>query len=108
MDFSRGKAQSENSKLSTANFMDNCPNCGADLPKKARACPECGSDEKTGWSEEAYVGGLDLPDEEFNYNEFVDREFGGGKKIIPRGMHWFWWAVAVAVVGALIFLWFRF
>ena len=49
-----------------------------------------------------------MPDEEFNYNEFVDREFGGEKKIIPQGMHWFWWTVAVAVVGALIFLWFRF
>jgi len=30
-----------------------CPNCGADVPIKAKACPECGSDEDTGWSEEA-------------------------------------------------------
>ena len=30
-----------------------CPICGADVPIKARACPECGSDEKTGWSEAA-------------------------------------------------------
>lgn len=87
---------------------DNCPNCGADLPKNAHACPDCGSDEKTGWSDEAYVGGLDLPDEEFNYNEFVGREFGGKKKIVPHGIHWFWWVVAVAVVGTLVFLWFRF
>jgi hypothetical protein len=31
----------------------SCPNCGADVPLKARACPECGSDEETGWSEAA-------------------------------------------------------
>ena len=30
-----------------------CPNCGADVPVKARACPECGSDEETGWSDAA-------------------------------------------------------
>jgi uncharacterized OB-fold protein len=31
----------------------SCPICGADVPIKARACPECGSDEQTGWSEAA-------------------------------------------------------
>lgn len=30
-----------------------CPHCKADVPIKARACPQCGSDEKTGWSEQA-------------------------------------------------------
>lgn len=30
-----------------------CPNCGADVPIKAKACPECGSDQETGWSEAA-------------------------------------------------------
>src|ERR1041384_1119375 len=33
-----------------------CPNCGAEVPRQAKACPECGSDEKTGWSEEAHAG----------------------------------------------------
>lgn len=39
----------------------NCPNCGAEVPKKAKSCPDCGSDEKTGWSEDAMYDGLDLP-----------------------------------------------
>jgi zinc-ribbon domain len=30
-----------------------CPHCGAEVPTKAKACPECGSDKHTGWSEEA-------------------------------------------------------
>lgn len=38
-----------------------CPNCGADVPLKAKACPECGSDRETGWSEEAKYVHL-LPD----------------------------------------------
>jgi hypothetical protein len=82
-----------------------CPNCGADIPRNAKACPECGSDEKTGWSEEARAGGLDLPDENFDYDEFVAREFSR-EKPIPRGIHWFWWLVAVLILIALVCAWF--
>lgn len=53
----------------------NCPNCGADVPRKARACPECGACEKTGWSEAADSDGLDLPEASFDYEDFVKREF---------------------------------
>ena len=85
-----------------------CPNCGAEVPRRAKACPECGADEKTGWSDEIEYGGLDLPDEEFNYDEFVDREFGG-KTVKPRGIGWLWWLVALILVlcflaGAFHFL----
>ncbi len=83
-----------------------CPNCGAKIPPKARACPECGADEQTGWSEEAHAGGLDLPDENFDYNDFVKREFGS-KSPVPRGIHWFWWVVALVVAAAFITFWLR-
>jgi hypothetical protein len=83
-----------------------CPNCGADVPRGAKACPECGSDEQTGWSEEAAAAGLDLPGEHFEYDEFVKEEFGGPKPI-PRGLHWFWWVIAVLVLSLLVFLWLR-
>ncbi len=39
----------------------DCPNCGAEVPIKAKSCPDCGSDEKTGWSEDIMYDGLDLP-----------------------------------------------
>ena len=83
-----------------------CPNCGAEVPPKARACPECGADEQTGWSEEARVGGLDLPDENFDYNDFVKREFGGPSPV-PRGIRWFWWVIAVLVAAGLLTYWLR-
>jgi uncharacterized membrane protein YvbJ len=80
---------------------ETCPNCGADVPRRARACPECGSDEKTGWSESAQSQSLDLPDDEFNYDEFVQREFGKPKR---SKMKLFWWAVAVVLLVGSLFL----
>jgi hypothetical protein len=81
-----------------------CPVCGATVPPNAKACPGCGADEETGWSEEARTDELGLPDENFDYEEFVKREFGGEKKSpIPHGIHWFWWIVAVLILAA--FLW---
>jgi hypothetical protein len=81
---------------------DTCPNCGADVPTGARACPQCGADEHTGWSEEARASGLDLPDDSFDYDRFVDREFGAKKKPIPFGIHWFWWLVAILVAAVFV------
>ena len=74
---------------------ETCPNCGADVPRNAKACPECGSDESTGWSDDAQVQSLGLPDEEFNYEEFTQREFGKPKKS-PRQT--LWWVVAVVLL----------
>ncbi len=80
-----------------------CPHCGAEVPSGARACPECGSDEKTGWSETARHDELGLPDENFNYEEFVQREFGGGSPK-PRKLAWFWWVVGLILLLAFGFL----
>ena len=82
-----------------------CPQCGAEVPPKARACPECGSDEQTGWSEQAQIGDLDLPNQEFDYSDYVKREFGG-QSPIPRGVHWFWWLVGVALLAGFLLFWF--
>lgn len=83
---------------------ETCPNCGADVPRNARACPECGADEHTGWSETAGTDGLDLPDGNFDYQDFVKREFGD-RSPVPRGIHWFWWLIGLLVLAALVALW---
>jgi hypothetical protein len=37
------------------------------VPREARACPECGADERSGWNTDAArYDGLDLPDEAFD------------------------------------------
>ena len=88
---------------------DYCPNCGAEVPSNARACPECGADEKTGWSEDAHAQRLELPDDSFSYDEFVKEEFGERKnsRLRPAGVSWSWWIVAIVVVLALLALWSR-
>jgi hypothetical protein len=81
-----------------------CPHCGAGVPPKAKACPACGADEQTGWSAAAREATPDLPDDDFDYDDFVRREFEGATAG-PRGIHWFWWLVAVALIaGWLVFL----
>jgi hypothetical protein len=87
---------------------ETCPNCGADVPRGATACPACGSDESTGWSDEARYDGLDLPEEKFDYDDFVKREFSGDRQPAPpRGIRWFWWLMAIAVL-AVFLKWFAF
>jgi hypothetical protein len=79
-----------------------CPNCGAEVPPKARACPECGADEETGWSERAAAQRLGLPEDEFDYDEFVKEEFGKKKRGPSRPqIGWFWWVVAVVLLLAI-------
>src|SRR6185295_4362840 len=54
-----------------------CPACGAEVPAKAKACPECGSDEKTGWSENTVYDGTGIEDpKEFDYEDWKRRELG--------------------------------
>ena len=87
---------------------DYCPNCGAAVPAQAVACPECGADEDTGWSDDAYAHSLGLPDEDFDYDEFVERELGEPDRptLKPQGLHWFWWLVALGLVIAMLSFWF--
>ena len=76
---------------------ENCPVCGADVPRRAKCCPGCGADDKTGWSDEAATDHLDLPDESFDYDDFVKREFGG-PEVRPRGIAWGWWVTAILLL----------
>ena len=85
---------------------ETCPNCGADVPHGAKSCPECGADEKTGWSDSAYADRLGIPDDNFDYEEFVKEEFGP-PRVKPRGIHWIWWVTALILVLLLAFLFLR-
>ncbi len=86
-----------------------CPHCGAEVRTNARACPECGSDEATGWSEGAGKWGAGIPtgysrDDEFDYDEFVRREFGRGSRRHLNFRLWFLAAVLALAVAGLLFL----
>ncbi|MFP4014055.1 MAG: zinc ribbon domain-containing protein [Chitinispirillaceae bacterium] len=52
-----------------------CPNCGEPISADAQFCRHCGADERTGWSDQTYLDGIDLPDPE-EYEELREKEFG--------------------------------
>ena len=56
-----------------------CPHCDALVPARAPACPECGSDADSGWSEDAGAWAGELPtgwgeDGDFDYEEALRAE----------------------------------
>ncbi len=75
---------------------DQCAVCGASIPPRARACPECGADERTGWREASVYDGLDLPD---SADDSPARP-----PATPRvnGLAWYWWLVAALLLAGLI------
>jgi hypothetical protein len=79
-----------------------CPACGAEVPAKAKACPECGSDEKTGWSANTVYDGTGMEDpKEFDYEDWKRLEgIGGGRS----RRQWLLWIVAVLLLVLIFFL----
>ncbi|MHC4592013.1 MAG: zinc-ribbon domain-containing protein [Planctomycetota bacterium] len=88
-----------------------CSHCGADVRLDARACPQCGSDDETGWAKDADKWQADIPtgyakDEDFDYDEYIQREFTEKQPFVfglPSGLFWilvliFMVAVAVTVL----------
>jgi hypothetical protein len=76
-----------------------CPVCGAAVPPRARACPGCGADERSGWDEEeTRYDGTDLPD-----SAFEDEDDPAPRPApLRRGLHPLWWLVAVGLLVLFI------
>lgn len=71
-----------------------CPVCGEAVSAGALACPGCGSDDETGWSEDAAYDEADLPGEAF-----------GDAPARPTGQRRAWFVfVAVALAALVLFL----
>jgi len=83
-----------------------CPHCGATVRGGAPSCTECGSDSGTGWAEDAdgwgAAGGDGYSgDDDFDYDEYLKREFGGQNRQVMRIPIW----LVVAVLCAALFAW---
>ena len=75
---------------------ETCPNCGAEVPPDAVACPECGADDETGWNDRAQTQRLGISDpDDFSAEEYLRNEVDTP---VDRPRSLFWWAVAVAVL----------
>lgn len=71
-----------------------CPNCGGEVNKGAAACPHCGSDERTGWSDRTYLDGIDLGGDA-DYDELVEQEFPSSR---PNKFKLPWTVIVAAVL----------
>lgn len=84
---------------------EECANCGAAIPRTAKACPECGADERTGWreTEETSYDGIDLPSSAF------EDENTPKPKTARRinGLAWYWWLVGVVLLALIAFSFIR-
>lgn len=92
-----------------------CPSCGSEVEVGGQ-CPGCGpppkekvrhkkrrrkvAARKKSWEQDAVYDGLNLPGHDFDYDDFVEREFG---KTPHRrmGIAWYWWVTALVLVGVL-------
>ncbi|RYD21707.1 MAG: hypothetical protein EOP88_10475 [Verrucomicrobiaceae bacterium] len=82
-----------------------CPYCGCEA-RVGKPCPGCVKKDKKAkpkkrlWEQDKAHDGLNLPDDEFDYDEFVAREFGKSPHK-ELGVKWYWWALGVVVLVAM-------
>jgi len=78
---------------------EECAICGAPIPRRAKACPECGADERTGWRGQSAYDGLDLPDEAWSEDEDFEASRPPGR---VNGLPWYWWVVGVVLLALIL------
>ncbi len=86
-----------------------CPHCGEELSLHATFCPECGASEESGWTESDEWGEPDsssVDDSDFDYDEFIAREFPehADRRLGRRSPKWFLFAAIALLLIALLLL----
>jgi hypothetical protein len=84
-----------------------CPFCDADV-RVGKPCPGCAKKKpaKKPWVQDASADGLNLPDDDFDYNDFIAREFGKAPHR-RTGLKWYWWALAIIILTGIFYGIFR-
>jgi hypothetical protein len=96
-----------------------CPGCDQEVVVGTRGCPHCQAPRKRrkrskaaasgatrSWAQDKSADGLGLPDDDFDYDDFVAREFG----LKPHrriGIQWYWWVTAVVLLVMIVLGGFR-
>ncbi|NJK92096.1 MAG: hypothetical protein HC904_09870 [Blastochloris sp.] len=79
-----------------------CPVCGTHVRRGTSACPVCGADALSGWKQDKLHQDLDLPDDSFDYESFLEEEFGSPKKSSPTKKLWWWTALILLLLLLLL------
>ncbi|NQX02467.1 hypothetical protein HQ447_17550 [bacterium] len=83
-----------------------CPFCDRQVRVGSR-CPGCvkkaklAKRQKRSWEQAPGKDGLDLPDDDFDYDSFVTREFGKAPHQ-ALGLRWYWWLLGVVVLAGMV------
>jgi hypothetical protein len=83
-----------------------CPHCGEELPRDATFCRHCGASDQSGWSTDDAWSEWEPGDpgeDDFDYDEFVAREFPDQVQR-HAGRHTVRWTVTALVAAVLIVL----
>lgn len=72
-----------------------CPFCDSEV-RVGKPCQGCAKKNRKDSSHD----GLNLPDDDFDYDDFVAREFGKAPHQV-LGIKWYWWLLAVVVLAAM-------
>jgi hypothetical protein len=91
-----------------------CPECGAEVKVGASGCPHCLKKRRKtkkakrrakkpprSWEQDPEADGLGVADDDFDYDAFLEREFGRSphRRV---GIPQFWWWTALALLVALV------
>lgn len=83
-----------------------CPFCECEV-RVGEPCPGCAEKakrtilKKRSRQQHQSPDGLDLPDDDFNYEDYIAREFGR----VPHralGIKWYWWMLGFAVLASMV------
>ena len=83
-----------------------CPSCGQEVQVGAD-CPGCPKRKpakpkkrkrapKRSWEQDSYYDGMDLPDQDFDYDDFVAKEFGVPHQRLQ--VKWYWWVLGIFIL----------
>ena len=83
-----------------------CPFCDREV-QVGKPCPGCAKNMKPAakparktWEHDSTYDATDIPDEDFDYDGFIAREFGHSPHR-QIGVKWYWWLLGVVVLAAM-------
>ena len=76
----------------------DCPVCGEEVKHGALSCPGCGACDETGWKDD-HESNINLPDDDFDYDAYIAREFDGKPKQTKKEN------IVALVALALVIIW---
>ncbi len=83
-----------------------CPFCGHEV-RVGEPCAGCAKKTRKpaklgrSWQQDKAQDGLDLPTGDFDYDDFVAREFGRARHR-ALGLKWYWWLLGILLLAAMI------